>query len=151
WKLELAGHTMNSGIGLATKDNPSFKFWEMKDDLSDAFGAAFNWDSLRCLGVTSSAFKCCLRRMRPLKNRMSLKLCMIAVEQMLLTPPTDITGTSHDALFYQTELPGSNRFKFVFSVDTDKVLGVVKENDLYKLTLLPKVDDVDTRVAFVVK
>ncbi|XP_025753838.1 uncharacterized protein LOC109205098 isoform X2 [Oreochromis niloticus] len=88
------------------------------------------------------------------KNDQTMVVCCKEhkIQAVPMMPPTDITGTNHDALFYQTELPGTKRFKFVFSVDPKKVLGVVKENDLYKLTLLDDVVDVvDTRVAFVVK
>ncbi|CAI5669458.1 unnamed protein product [Oreochromis niloticus] len=87
------------------------------------------------------------------KNDQTMVVCCKEhkIQAVPMTLPTDITGTNHDALFYQTQLPGTERFKFVFSVDPTKVLGVVNENNLYKLTLLPKVDDVDTRVEFVVK
>lgn len=46
------------------------------------------------------------------------------------------------------ELNGTNRFKFVFSEDPNKALGVVDENGRYKLTLLTEGDDVDMRVEF---
>ncbi|KAL4009526.1 hypothetical protein ACER0C_003378 [Sarotherodon galilaeus] len=87
------------------------------------------------------------------KNDQTMVVCCKEhkIQAVPMTLPTDITGTNHNALFYQTELHGTKRFKFVFSVDPTKVLGVVNENNLYKLTLLPKVDDVDTRVEFVVK
>lgn len=87
------------------------------------------------------------------KNDQTMVVCCKEhkIQAVPMTPPTDITGTNHDALFYQTKLDGTNRFKFVFSVDDKKVLGVVKENDFYKLTLLPEVDDVDTRVEFALK
>lgn len=50
------------------------------------------------------------------------------------------------------ELNGTNRFKFVFSEDPNKALGVVDEkNGRYKLTLLTEGDDVDMRVEFELK
>lgn len=49
------------------------------------------------------------------------------------------------------KLDGTNRFKFVFSEDPNKALGVVDENGRYKLTLLTEGDDVDMRVEFELK
>ncbi|XP_063350109.1 uncharacterized protein LOC134641565 [Pelmatolapia mariae] len=87
------------------------------------------------------------------KNDQTMVVCCKEhkIQAVPMTPPTDIPGTNHEALFYRMRLSGSNRFKFVFSADPKKVLGVVNENSLYKLTLLPEDDVVDMRVEFVVK
>ncbi|XP_076748195.1 uncharacterized protein LOC143422001 [Maylandia zebra] len=88
-----------------------------------------------------------------LKNDQTMVVCCEEhkIQAVPMTPPTDIPGTTHKALFYQTRLSGTNRFKFVFSEDPNKALGVVDENGRYKLTLLTEGDDVDMRVEFELK
>lgn len=76
------------------------------------------------------------------KQKMAVCYTNTTIQAEVMTPPLDISGLNHKALFYQTKLPGTNRFKFVSSMDHKKVLGVARvKNDIYKLVVVNDGDD----------
>ncbi|XP_030599597.1 interleukin-18-like [Archocentrus centrarchus] len=86
------------------------------------------------------------------KDEQKMVVCYTntTIQAEKMTPPMDISGLNHKALFYQTKLPGTNRFKFVSSMDHKKVLGVARiKNNIYKLVLINDGEDcVDESTVF---